>query len=245
MALVTRQDDNGLAILSLNRPEALNALSPSLFVELDAHVQALNEQSDEIGVVILRGEGRSFSAGNDLKAIQSGDVPPVPTFQSSTIDLIENLPQPVICAVQGHCYTGALELALSADLIVAGESAKFCDTHGKWGMSPKWGMSRRLPQRVGVQRAKQMMYSGAPVSGAEAVAIGLALECVADADLLDHVTAMARSFLENSWFTLRADKMLVNQGQNHGHWGALEFERRNSPGRSAEVEERLKAFGKG
>ncbi len=133
MALVTRQDDNGLAILSLNRPEALNALSPSLFVELDAHVQALNEQSEEIGVVILRGEGRSFSAGNDLKAIQSGDVPPVPTFQSSTIDLIENLPQPVICAVQGHCYTGALELALAADLIVAGESAKFCDTHGKWG----------------------------------------------------------------------------------------------------------------
>ena len=108
MALVTRQDDNGLAILSLNRPEALNALSPSLFVELDAHVQALHEQSEEIGVVILRGEGRSFSAGNDLKAIQSGDVPPVPTFQSSTIDLIENLPQPVICAVQGHCYTGAL-----------------------------------------------------------------------------------------------------------------------------------------
>ncbi|MDF1722039.1 MAG: enoyl-CoA hydratase/isomerase family protein [Minwuia sp.] len=245
MALVTRQDDNGLAILSLNRPEALNALSPSMFVELNGHVQAIRDQPDEIGVVILRGVGRSFSAGNDLKAIQNGDVPPVPTYQSGTIDMIENLPQPVICAVQGHCYTGALELALSADLIVAGSSAKFCDTHGKWGMSPLWGMSRRLPQRVGVQRAKQMMYSGTPVSGARAVEIGLALECVADDVLLDHVTAMARAFLENSWFTLRADKMLVNQGQNHGHWAALEFERRNSPGRGPEVAERLAAFSKG
>lgn len=245
MALVTRRDEDGIAILSLNRPEALNALSPSLFVELRAHVVALKEQSDSIGVVILRGEGRSFCAGNDLRAIQAGEAAPTPEFQSGTVDLIENLPQPVICAVQGHCYTGGLELALAADLIVAAESAKFSDTHGKWGMTPLWGMSRRLPERVGMQRAKEMMFSGRAVGGAEAARIGLAMDCVPDAELEGHVLAMAKGFVANSWHTLRADKMLVNHGQNHGHWGALEFERRNSPGRGPDIQERLKAFGNG
>lgn len=245
MALVERQDDDGLCTLTLNRPDALNALSPNLFVELRAHVEDIRARPDEIGVVVLRGEGRSFCAGNDLRAIQAGEAAPTENFQSDTVDIIENLPQPVICAVQGHCYTGGLELALAADLIVAGSSAKFSDTHGKWGMTPKWGMSRRLPERVGMQRAKEMMFSARVVLAEEAVSIGLALELVPDEELQAHVTSMARGFLENSWHTLRGDKMLVNQGQNHGHWGALEFERRNSPGRSPDLQERLKAFGKG
>lgn len=245
MSLVTRQDDDGLSLLTLNRPDALNALSPDMFVELRGHVEDIRSRQDEIGVVILRGKGRSFCAGNDLRAIQSGEAAPTENFQSDTVDLIENLPQPVICAVQGHCYTGGLELALSADLIVAASSARFSDTHGKWGMTPKWGMSRRLPERVGMQRAKEMMFSARVVLAGEAVQIGLALEEIDDAALQDHVTAMARGFLDNSWHTLRGDKMLVNQGQNHGHWGALEFERRNSPGRGPDIEERIKSFGKG
>lgn len=245
MALVERLDEDGLSILTLNRPEALNALSPNMFVELRAHVEDIRGREDDIGVVILRGEGRSFCAGNDLRAIQSGEAAPTENFQSDTVDLVENLPQPVICAVQGHCYTGGLELALAADLIVAGSTAKFSDTHGKWGMTPKWGMSRRLPERVGIQRAKEMMFSARVVLAEEAVRIGMALEVVDDEALQDHVIQMARGFLENSWHTLRGDKMLVNQGQNHGHWGALEFERRNSPGRSPEVQDRIKSFGKG
>ncbi|WP_416897529.1 MAG: enoyl-CoA hydratase/isomerase family protein [Minwuia sp.] len=245
MALVERHDDNGLCILTLNRPEALNALSPKLVMELRDHVDALHRQTDEIGVVILRAEGRSFCAGNDLKAIQSGEEAPTPNYQSDTVDLIERLPQPVIGAVQGHCYTGGLELALSVDLIVAGSSAKFADTHGKWGMTPRWGMSRRLPDRVGVQRAKEMMYSGRVVGAEEAVKIGLAVETVPDEQLQDHVIAMARTFLANSWHTLRGDKMLVNEGQNRGHADALTFERAHSPGRSPDVAERVKNFGKG
>ena len=119
MALVTREDSEGIAILSLNRPEALNALSPSLFVELRQHIDSISSHTDEIGCVILRGEGRSFSAGNDLKAIQSGERSPSAHFQAETLDAIERLPQPVIASVQGHCYTGSLELALSCDLLVA------------------------------------------------------------------------------------------------------------------------------
>ena len=159
MALVERNDQDGIAILSLNRPEALNALSPNLFIELRGHIDAIREQTEDIGCVILRGEGRSFSAGNDIKAIQAGERAPSAHFQAETLEAIERLPQPVIAAVQGHCYTGSLELALACDLLVAGESAKFADTHGKWGMSPTWGMSQRLPRRVGLLNAKELMLS--------------------------------------------------------------------------------------
>ena len=244
MALVTREDSDGIAILSLNRPEALNALSPSLFIELRQHVDNIASQTEEIGCVILRGEGRSFSAGNDLKAIQSGERSPSAHFQAETLDAIERLPQPVIAAVQGHCYTGSLELALSCDLLVAGESAKFSDTHGKWGLSPTWGMSQRLPRRIGLLAAKEMMFSGRVVNGSEAVSMGLANRCVADEVLLEQTISMAKSFLENSWFTLRADKMLINGGLDNTLQEGLLWERSNSPGRGPDMEERLANFGK-
>ena len=245
MALVERTDQDGVAILSLNRPDALNALSPTMFVELRTHIDTIAQQIDTVGCVILRGEGRSFSAGNDLKAIQSGERAPSAHFQSETLEAIERLPQPVIAAVQGHCYTGSLELALSCDLMIASESAKFADTHGKWGMSPTWGMSQRLPRRVGLLNAKEMMFSGRVISGTESVALGLANKCVADDELQNEAIAMAQSFLSNSWFTLRADKMLVNGGLDRTLADGVRFERENSPGRGPDMEERLAAFSKG
>jgi enoyl-CoA hydratase/carnithine racemase len=243
MALVEREDRDGLAVLTLNRPEVLNALSPTLFVELRAHVEALAAATTEVGCVILAARGRSFSAGNDLKAIQAGETAPSRHFQAETLDALENLPQPVIAAVQGHCYTGALELALACDLIVVAEDAKLADTHGRWGMSPTWGMSQRLPRRVGLTAAKEMMFSGRVVSGGEAVAMGLALRAVPAERLAAEAEALARTFLESSWFTLRADKMLVNRGLDHTLRDGLTFEREHSPGRGPDLEERLKRFG--
>ena len=244
MAQVERRDTDGIAILSLNRPDMLNALSTSLFVELREHVDAIATEIDSVGCVILRGEGRSFSAGNDLKAIQAGERAPSPHFQAETLDAIERLPQPVIAAVRGHCYTGSLELAIACDLMIASESAKFCDTHGKWGMSPTWGMSQRLPRRIGLLAAKEMMFSGRVVSGEEAAKIGLANTCVTDDELDAAAIDMAKGFLQNSWFTLRADKMLVNGGLDNTLADGLAFERANSPGRGPDMEERLAAFSK-
>jgi enoyl-CoA hydratase/carnithine racemase len=241
MALVERENIDGIAVLSLNRPDALNALSPAMFVELRDHIDRLSEQTEEFGCVILRGEGRSFSAGNDLKAIQAGERAPSPHFQAETLEAIEALPQPVIAAVQGHCYTGSLELALACDLMITAESAKLADTHGKWGMSPTWGMSQRLPRRIGVLAAKEMMFSGRVVSGAEAVSLGLANRCVPDDDLRSAALDMARSFTANSWFTLRADKMLVNGGLNRGLADGLRFEREESPGTAPDMAERIAA----
>ncbi len=240
-AQVTREDIDGIAILSLNRPDALNALSPSLFEELRAHVDQIAQQTEEVGCVILRGEGRSFSAGNDLKAIQAGERPPSPHYQAETLEAIERLPQPVIAAVQGHCYTGSFELALACDLMITSESAKLADTHGKWGMAPTWGMSQRLPRRIGLIKAKEMMFSGRIVSGAEAVELGIANKCVSDDQLKEAALEMARSFTANSWHTLRADKMLINVGQNSLLDDGLKHERERGPGVAPDMQARIEA----
>lgn len=242
--LVIREDTNGIAILTLNRPESLNALSPNLFVELREHFEDISRTPDEIGCVILRGEGRSFSAGNDLNAIKAGEVAPSRHFQAETLDLIENLPQPVIAAVQGHCYTGSLELVLACDLLIAAESAKFADTHGKWAMTPTWGMTQRLPRRIGPVRAKELMFTGRVVSGAESVILGLANECVPDDELKNRAVELATDIVKNSWHTLRADKALVNAGLNLHLQDGLEYERKNSPGAGPDMAERLAGFGK-
>ena len=208
---------------------------------LRAEVDRIAQEIESVGCVILRGEGRSFSAGNDLKAIQAGQKPPSAHFQAETLEAIERLPQPVIAAVQGHCYTGSLELALACDLMITGESAKLADTHGKWGMAPTWGMSQRLPRRIGVVKAKEMMFSGRTISGQEAVDLGIANLCVPDDDLLNAAIEMAESFTRNSWHTLRADKALINVGQNHFLNDGLIEERENGPGVAPDMNDRLKA----
>jgi enoyl-CoA hydratase/carnithine racemase len=106
--LVLRTDRGGLATLTLNRPDKLNALTVPMFLELRAHIDRIAEQTDEVGLVMVRGAGKCFSAGNDLAGIAVGVEAPKPSFQSETIELLANLPQPVISAVHGHCYTGAL-----------------------------------------------------------------------------------------------------------------------------------------
>ncbi|MFN0146366.1 MAG: enoyl-CoA hydratase/isomerase family protein [Dehalococcoidia bacterium] len=241
--LILRSDNNGVATLTINRPEALNALSPNLFVELRAHLERIAAEPETVGCVVLRGEGRSFSAGNDIKAIMAGERAPAAHFQAETLDFIEALPQPVIASVQGHCYTGALELALACDLLVCGESARFADTHGKWAMTPTWGMSQRLPRRIGPLQAKMLMFTGTPITGQRAVEIGLANLCVADAELEAKTAELAATITGLSWHTLRGDKRLVNEGQRYTLAEGLAFERRTSPGAGPDMAERLKSFG--
>ncbi|MDA1098562.1 MAG: enoyl-CoA hydratase/isomerase family protein [Proteobacteria bacterium] len=242
--LVLRTDAGGIATLTLNRPEALNALSPDLFVELRGHVESIAGDVDNVGCVVLRGAGRSFCAGNDLKAIQAGQEAPSPTYQADTINMLENLPQPVIAEIRGHCYTGGLELALACDLLVASTTATFSDTHGKWGMTPRWGMSQRLPRRIGPLKAKEMSFTARAYSGAEAAAMGLANYCVGDDELETMVRALAADIVATSWHSLRGNKMLYNRGQDFTFHEGLAFEMAESPGRGPDIQERLQAFVK-
>jgi len=242
--LVTRSDSEGVATLSLNRPKALNALSPALFVELRALVDALGTD-ESVNVVVLRGEGRSFCAGNDLKAIQAGEQAPSPHFQAETIEAIEALPQCVIGSVRGHCFTGGLELVLGTDLIVASDTARFCDTHGRFAMVPTWGMTSRLPARVGLSRARDMMFTGREVSGAEAADIGLANRLVPDAELDSATAELAGVIAKQSPWTIRHEKAIMAATSGMNRREATRWERANGPGTGPDMLERIQAgFGR-
>jgi enoyl-CoA hydratase/carnithine racemase len=240
--LVLREDRDGLATLTLNRPEKLNSLNVEVFIELDAHLASIEKDLDGVGLVILRGAGKCFSAGHDLGDIAHGERPPRPNFQAHTIERLANLPQPVISAVHGHCYTGALELALGGDIIVAAQSAKFADTHAKWSLTPVWGMSQRLPRRVGVPKAREMMFTCRTFPGEEALAIGLANICVPDAEFDATLAALAQSILANSWFSNRANKKLLKDTDGLPLSAGLSHEIVHSEGVGPDMQARIAAF---
>lgn len=242
--LVIRTDAERVSTLTLNRPDALNALNIPMFEELRAHIDALRGQAHAIACVILRGSGKAFSAGHDLKDIQKGERAPEPHFQAKTIEALAALPQPVIAAVNGHCYTGGLELALAADIIVAGHSAKFADTHSKWGLTPMWGMTQRLPRRVGPSTAKKMMFTSATYTAEAAERMGLVDLCVDDV-ALDRVTAdIAQQIAANSTHANKAIKELLDATDGMRISDGLAYELAHSPGACADARERVAAFGK-
>jgi enoyl-CoA hydratase/carnithine racemase len=242
--LVIREDRDGAATLILNRPDKLNALNVDLFRALDAQVERLERETETTGLVIVRGAGRCFSAGHDLGDIAAGERLPRPNFQAGLIERLANLPQPVISAVHGHCYTGALELALAGDIVFASANAKFGDTHARWALTPVWGLSQRLPRRVGTYKAREMMFTCKTYSGAEAEAMGLANMCVADEAFDAELEALAKTILANSWFSHRANKRLLVDTDGLTLRAGLAHEVFRGAGRGPDMEERIAGFGK-
>ena len=240
-ALVLREDHDGWTMLTLNRPDKLNALTVGMFRELRAHVEDLRTD-DSVSCVILRGAGKCFSAGHDLADIATGEEVPSPGWHSETLRMLEKLPKPVVAAVHGHCYTGALEVALAADFIVASDNARFGDTHAKWALTPRWGMSQRLPRRVGVSTAKRLMFTAEMFSADEAVRIGLAEYAVPAAEFDDHLRTLAEQITANSVFSHAANKRLLDVTDGGQLDAGLQFEVMESPGRGADYQDRIAAF---
>jgi enoyl-CoA hydratase/carnithine racemase len=200
-SLVVRTDNKGVATLTLNRPEKLNALSKEVFEALEEHVEAIGRETKTVGVVVLRGAQGNFSSGYDMhEVLEYVKANAKPHYHSEVIDKLANLPQPVISAVEGHCSTGALELALAADLIVANESARFCDVYAKWGLTPIWGLTLRLPQRIGTAKAGEMMLTSRTYTGREAQAMHLANFCFPDDRFETELTSLCEDILANSWY---------------------------------------------
>jgi enoyl-CoA hydratase len=150
----------GYAILTLNRPEAMNALSRELLAELRSAVAEL-EQDPEVRVLILTGAGRAFCAGLDLKEISTIGLPAF--GENNEFDPVRALARfcgPVIAAVNGVAITGGFELALQCDVILAAQSARFADTHARVGVVPGWGLSQKLSRLIGIYRAKEISLTG-------------------------------------------------------------------------------------
>ncbi len=240
--LVLRHDHDGLATLTLNRPDKLNSLDQPLCQELRIHLDDIARQTGEIGLVVLRGAGKGFCAGNDIAEMSQRVRQPEPNFKGKTVDMLAELPQPVICAVHGVCYTGGLEMALACDMIVATESARFADTHAKLGLIPMWGMSQRLPRRIGAAKAIEMMTTSRPFSGAEALAMGLVNQCFPDAVFDEELRKLTETILANSWHTLRGNKRLLRETEGMTLREGLAHEVYRSPGTAPDIRERLAAF---
>lgn len=209
MPLVLRNDTDGICTLTLNRPEKRNAVNRELFREFRAHIRNIEENGAEVGVLIITGAGGHFCAGHDLKQPPHTDALGWLRQEMLTLERLTKLKQPVIAKVQGSCYTGGLEFALSADFVVCGESTRFADTHGKWGLVPGWGLSQRLPRRVGQAKTLEMMLTCQAYTGAEAAAMGLANYCVPDETLDAKVDELAVLMLGNSRHSNTENKRLI------------------------------------
>lgn len=241
--LVLRDDREGVAHLTLNRPDKLNALNPAVFMELRAHLDAIAADGS-VRCVVLGGAGRSFCAGHDLDAIADHTPAPTPHFEPETVDALEQLPKPTIARIHGHCYTGGLELALGCDLLIGGESARMGDTHGQWGLVPVWGMSVRLPERVGRSTAKQLMFTSRRIDAREAERIGLLDRVVPDDELDATIDALTAEIVANSAGTNRIVKQLLADRDERTRNEALHHERVLPHGRPDDMAERMRAGGR-
>lgn len=235
--LVLFEVHGAIATLTLNRPDKRNALNLALWGELDAHLETIAAAGDDIAVIVLRANGPVFCAGNDLK--ERGASAPSRNYQAKIITRLAEMRQPVLVAVQGGCYTGGLELALAGDIIVASESASFADTHGKFALVPAWGMSQRLPRRIGHWKAREMSFTGLPVSGAEAARIGLANHIVADDALLAKVDDLAQAIAAQSRHSVFAYKKLYAEQADLTLNAGLAHEVFNGSGVGADFAERV------
>jgi enoyl-CoA hydratase len=237
VAVVLREDTGGIATLTLKRPEKLNAITRPMMIELRDHLEAI-AADDAVGCVILTGAGRCFGAGHDLADTGHSDEGSWRHFDAETVDRLETIRQPTIAAVHGHCITGSMELALACDLVVAAESAAFRDSHGAWGLVPIWGMSVRLPERVGPARALDLGLTGRAVRGREALEIGLADRCVSDEQLLPASRELAASIVANSWGTNERLKRLMHDQSTMSRVAALAYERTRPYGLAPDWEAR-------
>ncbi len=235
-----RHDAGGLCTLTLNRPDKLNALDTPLFERLDAELAVLEQQTDRIGCVVVRGAGRAFCAGADLFAM--GTVPVPPEFKPGVVDRLARLPQPVIAAVHGVCYTGGLELALACDFIVADATARFADTHATWGLVGAWGITQRLPRRVGAAMAKRLMMTARPVDAATAHTIGLVDLLAPEGGLDSLLASFTADVLAGSWHTHAANKRMLRETDGMGLAQGLVHVSDNYPGPAPDAQERMARF---
>ncbi len=212
MSLVLLEKFDGYAVVTLNRPDAMNALSRALrqdFVRVFEQCVA----DPDIRVIVLTGNGKAFCAGFDLKELGSGESDNAAEEMSNVVArAMEAFDGPIIGAINGHCITGGFEMALSCDVLIASENARFADTHARVGILPGWGLSQRLPRLIGLSRAKEISFTGRPVYAQQAYEWGLVNHVVPAEELLPTATAMAAEMCACVPEILRLYRAQIDQG---------------------------------
>lgn len=212
MSLVVVERDESVATVTLNRPEAMNALSTALRGELTEVFESLSTDT-ATDVVILTGSGRAFSAGLDLKEL-GGEIDGMePTVSDDRLArAVLGLPHPIIAAINGFAITGGFELALMCDILIASTEARFADTHARVGVVPGWGLSQRLPRLIGIARAKELSLTGNYLDAETAYAWGLVNRVVAPDELLPTSMSLAKDIASTDKTTRLEIKRIMDQG---------------------------------
>jgi enoyl-CoA hydratase len=218
--LITRHE--ATCLVTIDRSEARNALTSAMrrdfgrmFSDFDA--------DDDVAVVVLTGSDPTFTAGVDLKERLAGGVP-LPRVRPNPGEVLRSFSKPVICAVNGSCVTGGLEIALSCTFVVASERAAFKDTHARLGLMPGWGLSALLPRAVGPRIAADMTVTGRVVDAAEALRIGLVNTVVVHEELVPTAVALASSIASADSGAVRAAIALYRRGDGATLENALTYE---------------------
>lgn len=213
--LLLEIDGNGVGVVTINRPKALNALNAATILELSTMFDEL-ATNDTVKVVIVTGSGeKSFVAGADITEMQNMtgiEGRNWGILAQSTFNKIENLPKPVIAAVNGYALGGGCELSMACDIRIASEKARFGQPEVSLGIPPGFGGTQRLARLVGKGRAKELLFTGEMIDAAEAYRIGLANKVVAPGELLDAAKAMAQTIMSRAPFAVQVCKSAINHG---------------------------------
>ncbi len=229
--LVLIEREEGVAVVTLNRPEVKNAMSRALIAELERAFDDLAGDST-VDVMILTGAGEdAFSAGLDLKEMPRSQGEDAAAYMEEMIRSIRNpinalhrFDRPVIGAINGVAITGGLELALNCDILIAADNARFADTHTKFGIPPGWGMSQLLPRAVGMRKAKEMSFTGRFVSAQEALQWGLVNEVHPLPELMPAARRMAAEIRTRAQEMVKHFKRVIDRGMGKSLDEAWEYE---------------------
>jgi len=241
------QKENSIVVITIDRPDVLNAVNAAVVAELDQAVKdAVSDNT--VGVIIITGSGeKAFVAGADIKAMSEMNSADALEFgkagQAMTLT-IENSPKPVIAAVNGFALGGGCEIALACHIRIAAENAVFSQPEVKIGLIPGWGGTQRLPRIVGKGKANEMILTGEMVSAEEACRIGLANAVVPPAELMETCKIMAETILKNGPNAIAQSLASINAGSGMPIKEGLDMEVKNFSGlfETEETKEGLSAF---
>ncbi|MDG2273145.1 MAG: enoyl-CoA hydratase [Halioglobus sp.] len=224
MGTVLLEKHAGFAVVTLNRPQAMNALSRELRTDFVA-VFADCVEDPSIRVIILTGNGKAFCAGFDLKELGSNDSSSAAEEADNVVaHAMRSFTGTIIGAINGHCITGGFEMALACDILLASENARFADTHARVGMLPGWGLSQKLPRLIGLSRAKEIAFTGAPVFAQQAYEWGLVNHVLPEDQLLPRAIKMAQEICACVPEVLEQYQTLIKDGSSMLLADALDWE---------------------
>lgn len=222
-----RKNEQGIAILTLLRTDAANALSVQLLNELQSVLNEVRKDRN-IRVVVITGAGnKAFCAGADLKErkeMNEQQVKETVALIRSTVNAVEALPQPVIAAINGVAFGGGLELALACDVRIAAEHAQMGLTETSWAIIPGAGGTQRLPRLIGIGRAKELIFTARRVSAEEAYRYGIVEHVVPYEELMNTALSLAEEMAVNAPLALVQAKAAINKGIDVDLYSGLKIE---------------------